>query len=103
MKHVRKTVGSRCNIKFAPRAYGPIAFDRIQQIKDGMLDSMGSINDLVDSNKLYIQLLASVLAYLLDSLGTCLFFTALYSLRSRGFMPAKYGSIDVTNIDVKMV
>lgn len=59
---------------------------QVQQVKAGMLEAMRSIDDLVDSNRLNVQLLAIVPAYLLVSLGTKLFFTALYSLRSREFV-----------------
>jgi len=68
---------------------------QIQQVKAGMLEAMGSIDDLVDSNRLNVQLLAIIPAYLLVSLGTRLFFTALYSLRSREFvgLPAAHSEM----------
>mmetsp|Transcript_7922 Transcript_7922/g.11655 ORF Transcript_7922/g.11655 Transcript_7922/m.11655 type:complete len:221 (-) Transcript_7922:265-927(-) len=56
---------------------------QLQQLKTGSLQSMGSIDDLMDSNRLNVQLLATIPAILLVSFGTRLFFRALYSLRSR--------------------
>jgi len=58
---------------------------QIQQLKAGMLEAMGSIDDLVDSNRLNIQLFAVIPAFLLISFSTQLFFAALYSLRSGQF------------------
>ena len=44
---------------------------------------MGAIDDLVDANRLNVQLLASVPALLLLAVGSRLFFTSLYTLRTR--------------------
>eukprot|EP00966_Prymnesium_polylepis_P112853 2610376-Prymnesium_polylepis.1 len=44
---------------------------------------MDAIDDLVDANRLNVQLLASVPALLLVALGARLFFASLYTLRSR--------------------
>lgn len=56
---------------------------QVQQLKTGLLQAMGSIDDLMDSNRLNVQLLATIPAILLVTLGTRVFFRALYSLRSR--------------------
>jgi nuclear-control-of-ATPase protein 2 len=56
---------------------------QVQQLKTGLLQAMGSIDDLMDSNRLNVQLLATIPAILLVTFGTRVFFRALYSLRSR--------------------
>mmetsp|Transcript_1397 Transcript_1397/g.2547 ORF Transcript_1397/g.2547 Transcript_1397/m.2547 type:complete len:860 (+) Transcript_1397:221-2800(+) len=56
---------------------------QVQQLKTGSLQAMGSIDDLMDSNRLNVQLLATIPAILLVTFGTRIFFRALYSLRSR--------------------
>lgn len=56
---------------------------QVQQLKTGLLQAMGSIDDLMDSNRLNVQLLATIPAILLVTFGTRIFFRALYSLRSR--------------------
>ena len=55
---------------------------QIQQLKAGMLQAMGTIDELVDSNRLNVQLLASLPAFLLISLGTRIFFSILVAFRS---------------------
>lgn len=59
---------------------------QVQQLKTGLLQAMGSIDDLMDSNRLNVQLLAAIPAFLLVNFGTRLFFRTLYSLRSRDFV-----------------
>ena len=56
---------------------------QVQQLKTGLLQAMGSIDDLMDSNRLNVQLLATIPAILLVTFGTRIFFRAMYSLRSR--------------------
>ncbi len=55
---------------------------QIQQLKAGMLQAMGTIDELVDSNRLNVQILASLPAFLLISLGTRIFFSILVAFRS---------------------
>ena len=59
---------------------------QVQQLKTGLLQAMGRIDDLMDSNRLNVQLLATIPAILLVNFGTRIFFQALYSLRSRDFV-----------------
>jgi len=56
---------------------------QIQQLKAAMLGAIGSIDALVDSNKLNAQLLAAVPALLLVTVGTRVFFEALVRLRTQ--------------------
>lgn len=59
---------------------------QVQQLKTGMLQAMGRIDDLMDSNRLNVQLLATIPAILLVNFGTRIFFRTLYSFRSRDFV-----------------
>ena len=56
---------------------------QIQQLKTDLLIAMGTIDDLVDANRLNVQLLASIPSVLLVVLGTRLFFIILYSFKSK--------------------
>lgn len=66
---------------------------QVQQLKTGSLLAMGSIDELMDSNRLNLQLLATIPAFLLVTFGTRIFFRAMFSFRSRelivGFGDAK--------------
>lgn len=48
---------------------------------------MGSIDHLVDSNRLNVQLLAAIPAFLLLSFGSRVFFTALFRVKSKDLRP----------------
>ena len=54
---------------------------QIQQLKAGLLKAMGSIDDLVDKNRLNVQLLASIPAFILVSYGSKLLFSFIVGLR----------------------
>jgi len=56
---------------------------QVQQMKTGLLQAMGRIDDLMDSNRLNVQLLATIPAILLVNFGTRIFFRSLFALRSR--------------------
>jgi len=56
---------------------------QIQQLKTDLLVAMGTIDDLVDTNRLNVQLLASIPSVILVILGTRLFFIILYSFKSK--------------------
>ena len=72
---------------------------QLQQLKTGSLLALGSIDDLMDSNRLNVQLLATIPAFLLVTFGTRLFFRAMFSFRSRelvvGFSDAKTEMMDL--------
>ena len=55
---------------------------QIQQLKAGGLQALGSIDDLVDKNRLNVQLLAAIPAALLVTFGTRAFFVAVFSFRT---------------------
>ncbi|KAL1510114.1 hypothetical protein AB1Y20_006446 [Prymnesium parvum] len=59
-----------------------MALIQVQAIKVEMLKAMGAIDDLVDANRLNVQLLAAVPSVLLLTAGSRLFFAALFSFRS---------------------
>lgn len=57
---------------------------QVQLLKTELLKAMGAIDDLVDANRLNVQLLASVPALLLLAASSHFSFTALHMLRTRG-------------------
>eukprot|EP00588_Corethron_pennatum_P013404 CAMPEP_0194277498 /NCGR_PEP_ID=MMETSP0169-20130528/9821_1 /TAXON_ID=218684 /ORGANISM="Corethron pennatum, Strain L29A3" /LENGTH=974 /DNA_ID=CAMNT_0039021497 /DNA_START=102 /DNA_END=3026 /DNA_ORIENTATION=+ len=57
---------------------------QIQQLKAEMLRAAGAIDDLIDANRLNVQLLAAVPAVLLAVVATRLAFVGLFAIRSRG-------------------
>ena len=75
---------------------------KLQQLKTGSLQSMGSIDNLMDSNRLNIQLLAMIPAVLLVTFGTQLFFRALYSLRSRDIVGLASAKAEMGDLLKKM-
>jgi len=60
---------------------------QIQQLKAGLLMAMGSIDELVDANRLNVQLLAAIPAFILVYVVSRVFFVALYSLSSGDLRP----------------
>jgi nuclear-control-of-ATPase protein 2 len=56
---------------------------QIQQLKAGLLKAMGSIDDLVDKNRLNVQLLASIPAFILVTYGSKLLFSFIVGLRMK--------------------
>ncbi len=75
---------------------------QVQQMKTGMLQAMGSIDDLMDSNRLNVQLLAVVPAILIVTLGTRLFLSAMYSLRSRNLVGISNAKTELGDLLMKM-
>mmetsp|Transcript_13868 Transcript_13868/g.15638 ORF Transcript_13868/g.15638 Transcript_13868/m.15638 type:complete len:896 (-) Transcript_13868:106-2793(-) len=75
---------------------------QVQQLKTGLLQAMGSIDDLMDANRLNVQLLATIPAVLLVTFGTRFFFTALYSLRSKGLVGLPSAHAEMSDILRKM-
>eukprot|EP00588_Corethron_pennatum_P036472 CAMPEP_0194351618 /NCGR_PEP_ID=MMETSP0171-20130528/108273_1 /TAXON_ID=218684 /ORGANISM="Corethron pennatum, Strain L29A3" /LENGTH=969 /DNA_ID=CAMNT_0039119261 /DNA_START=23 /DNA_END=2932 /DNA_ORIENTATION=- len=57
---------------------------QIQQLKAEMLRAAGAIDDLIDANRLNVQLLAAVPAVLLAVVATRLALVGLFAIRSRG-------------------
>lgn len=66
---------------------------QVQQLKVGSLLAMGSMDQLMDSNRLNVQLLATIPAFLLVTFGTRFLYWAMFSVRSKelivGFADAK--------------
>ena len=56
---------------------------QVQLLKTELLKAMGALDDLVDANRLNMQLLASVPAVVLFGVGWRFFFTLLHMLRTR--------------------
>ena len=75
---------------------------QVQQLKTGLLQAMGSIDDLVDSNRLNVQLLATIPAILFVTYGTRLFFRALYSLRSKDIVGLPSAHAEMKDLLMKM-
>jgi len=75
---------------------------QVQQLKTGLLQAMGSIDDLMDANRLNVQLLATIPAVLLVTFGTRFFFAALYSLRSKGLVGLPSAHAEMSDILRKM-
>ncbi len=75
---------------------------QVQQLKTGLLQAMGSIDDLMDSNRLNVQLLATIPAILLVTFGTRLFFRAMYSLRSRDLVGLPSAHAEMKDYLMKM-
>jgi len=60
---------------------------QIQQLKAGLLKAMGSIDDLVDKNRLNVQLLASIPAFILITYGSKLLASFIVGLRMKRVTP----------------
>jgi nuclear-control-of-ATPase protein 2 len=75
---------------------------QVQQLKTGMLQAMGSIDHLMDANRLNVQLLTAIPAFLLVTFGTKFFFQALYSLRSRDLVGMSSAKAELSDILRKM-
>ena len=75
---------------------------QVQQLKTGLLQAMGSIDDLVESNRLNVQLLATIPAILLVTFGTKIFFTAMYSFRSRDIVGLPSAHAEMKDLLMKM-
>ena len=60
---------------------------QVQILKSNLFDAMLTIDHLVDSNRLNIQLLASIPAFLLIKWGSRLLFTTIFRVRSRDLRP----------------
>jgi len=60
---------------------------QIQQLKAGLLKAMGSIDILVDANRMNVQLMAAIPAFLIVTFGTRLFFRFLVSFRTKDMRP----------------
>mmetsp|Transcript_32274 Transcript_32274/g.95066 ORF Transcript_32274/g.95066 Transcript_32274/m.95066 type:complete len:999 (-) Transcript_32274:1283-4279(-) len=56
---------------------------QVQQLKAGLLKAMGSIDDLVDKNRLNVQLLASIPAFILVTYGSKFLFSFIVGLRMK--------------------
>lgn len=62
---------------------------QVQQLKVDLLTAFGSIDDLVDSNRLNVELLAAIPAILLAMLGTRFILGGIVRFRSKDFRPAR--------------
>ena len=62
---------------------------QVQILKTSLFDAMESIDHLVDANRLNVQLLASIPAFLLIRWGSILFFTSVFRFRSRDLRPTR--------------
>lgn len=56
---------------------------QVQQLKASLLSAMGSIDDLVDKNRLNVQLLASIPAFILVTFGSKLLYSFIVGLRMK--------------------
>ena len=56
---------------------------QVQQLKASLLSAMGSIDDLVDKNRLNVQLLASIPAFILVTYGSKLLYSFIVGLRMK--------------------
>lgn len=70
---------------------------QIQQLKAGLLKAMGSIDDLVDKNRLNVQLLASIPAFILVTYGSKLLFSFIVGLRMK-----KVSVVPIKNLQGEM-
>jgi nuclear-control-of-ATPase protein 2 len=75
---------------------------QVQQLKTGLLQAMGRIDDLMDSNRLNVQLLATIPAILLVNFGTRIFFRSLYALRSRDLVGLPNAKSEMSDLLRKM-
>ena len=75
---------------------------QVQQLKTGLLQAMGSIDDLIDANRLNVQLLATIPAVLLVTVGTRIFFRALYGLRSKDIVGLPTAHAEMKDLLMKM-
>jgi len=75
---------------------------QVQQLKAGLLQAMGSIDDLMDSNRLNVQLLASIPAVLISYYGTRFFFASLYRLRARDITGPRAAHLAMSELLSKM-
>ena len=70
---------------------------QIQQLKAGLLKAMGSIDDLVDKNRLNVQLLASIPAFILVTYGSKFLFSFIVGLRMK-----KVSVVPIKNLQGEM-
>jgi nuclear-control-of-ATPase protein 2 len=63
-----------------------------------VLEAMGTIDDMVESNRLNVQLLASIPAFLLVTFGTRIFFAAMFSFRSRDLVGLPTAHAEMSDI-----
>ena len=75
---------------------------QIQQLKSSVLEAMGTVDDMVESNRLNVQLLASIPAVLLVTFGTRLFFAVMFSFRSRDLVGLPTAHAEMSDILRKM-
>ena len=62
---------------------------QVQQLKADMLLAMDSIDDLVESNRINVQLLAGIPAFLIVTYGVRVFFRWIYFIRTQDIRPIK--------------
>ncbi len=75
---------------------------QVQQLKTGLLQAMGSIDALIDANRLNVQLLATIPAVLLVTVGTRVFFRAMYGLRSKDIVGLPTAHAEMKDLLMKM-